>query len=225
MLVLLAEDEPKIAKLIIDLLKKDGYQVDYAKDGEEVMFYSDNNIYDVIILDWMMPVLDGLESCIKLRKNGFNGAILMLTAKDSLDDKVIGLESGADDYLIKPFEYRELLARLKALTRRSSNKLVKDIHKIADFTLNRTTKTVFKNNRIIALSKREYQLFTILFENEGHVIPREILLDRVWGIDGDITANNLDAHIRLLRKKLESRDGRIIKTIRGIGYKMEIKNV
>lgn len=225
MLILLAEDEPKIARLIIDLLKKDGFQVDHAKDGEEVMFYCDNNSYEVIILDWMMPVLDGLNTCKKLRENGYNGAILMLTAKDSLDDKVIGLESGADDYLIKPFEYRELLARLKALTRRSNNKLIGDIHTIAEFSVNRTTKTVYRNNKVINLSKREYQLFNILFDNAGQVIPRQVLMDRVWGIDGEITDNNLDAHIRLLRKKIESRDSRIIRNIRGIGYKLELRNV
>jgi DNA-binding response OmpR family regulator len=225
MLILLAEDEPKIARLIIDLLKKDGYQVDHAKDGEEVMFYCDNNSYEVIILDWMMPVLDGLNTCIKLRENGYNGAILMLTAKDSLNDKVMGLESGADDYLIKPFEYRELLARLKALSRRSNNKLIVDIHTIAEFSVNRTTKTVYKNGKVINLSKREYQLFNILFDNAGQVIPRQVLMDRVWGIDGEITDNNVDAHIRLLRKKIESRDSRIIRNIRGIGYKLELRNV
>lgn len=225
MLILLAEDEPKIAKLIINLLKKDGYQVDYAQDGEEVIFYCKNNKYDVIVLDWMMPVLDGRETCIKLRNAGYTGAILMLTAKDSLNDKIMGLESGADDYLIKPFEYRELLARLKALSRRSTMKLKQDIQTIADITLNRATKTVYKNKQVIILSKREYQLFTILFENAGQVIPREVLMDRVWGIDGNVTTNNLDAHIRLLRKKIESKERQIIKNIRGIGYMLEFKNV
>ncbi len=225
MLILLAEDEPKIAKLIINLLNKDGYQVDYAQDGEEAILYCKNNSYDVIILDWMMPVLDGIETCIKLRRNEYTGAILMLTAKDSLNNKVLGLESGADDYLVKPFEYRELLARLKALSRRSTMTLRKDTQTIADITLNRATKTVYKNNQMISLSKREYQLFAILFENAGQVIPREVLLDRVWGIDGNITTNNLDAHIRLLRKKIESREGKIIKNVRGIGYKLEFKNV
>jgi len=225
MLILLAEDEPKIAKLIIDLLSKDGYQVDYAHNGEEAMLYCKNNNYDVVILDWMMPVLDGKEACIKLRSTGYNGAILMLTAKDSLNDKIIGLESGADDYLIKPFEYLELLARLKALSRRSTMKLKKDIQTIADITLNRATKTVHKNKQVVNLSKREYQLFTLLFENAGQVIPREVLMDRVWGIDGNITANNLDVHIRLLRKKIENKEKQVIKNIRGIGYMLEFKNV
>ena len=225
MLILLAEDELKIAKLIIDLLSKDGCQVDHAQDGEEVIVYCKNNNYDVIILDWMMPILDGREACIKLRKNGYDGAILMLTAKDSLNDKVMGLESGADDYLIKPFEYRELLARLKALSRRSTMKLKKDIQTIADITLNRATKTVYKNKQVINFSKREYQIFTLLFENAGQVIPREVLMDRVWGIDGNITANNLDVHIRLLRKKIENKEKQVIKNIRGIGYMLEFRNV
>ena len=221
MIILLAEDDPKIAKLIIELLSKDGYQVDYAHDGQEALLYCDNNSYDIVILDWMMPILDGQKACIRLRAKGYTGAILMLTAKDTLNDKVMGLESGADDYLIKPFEYRELLARLKVLARRSTMALKSDITIRNNITLNRATKTVLINNEDANLSKREYQLFVMLFDNAGQVIPREVLIDRVWGIDGEVTSNNLDAHIRLLRKKIEQDGKKIIINVRGIGYKME----
>ena len=225
MLLLLAEDDSKIARLLISLLKKEGYQVDHAKDGSEALQYCSCNEYDVVILDWMMPVLDGVETCRKLRKDHYNGAVLMLTARDSLENKVTGLESGADDYLVKPFEYPELLARLKALARRSSIRLMDDIRTIADFSINRATRTVYKNNVAVDLSNREYQLFNFLFENAGHVIPRQVLIDRVWGIDSEITENNLDAHIRLLRKKVGNKDRGIIRTIKGIGYKMELMDV
>ncbi|MBN2879476.1 MAG: response regulator transcription factor [Clostridia bacterium] len=221
MIVLLAEDDQKIAKLIIGLLVKDGYQVDHANDGEEALLYCENNVYDVIILDWMMPVLDGLETCVKLREKGYSGAILMLTAKDTLNDKVMGLESGADDYLIKPFEYRELLARLKVLARRSTLTLKNDIVIRDNISLNRATNTVYIDNIDANLSRREYQIFSMLFENAGQVIPRDVLIDRVWGMDGEVTSNNLDAHIRLLRKKIEKNGKKLIVNVRGIGYKME----
>jgi len=169
----------------------------------------------------MMPVLDGIETCAKLRGRGYSGAILMLTAKDTLNDKVMGLESGADDYLIKPFEYRELLARLKVLARRSTLTLKNDIVTRDNISLNRATSTVYIDNIDANLSKREYQIFSMLFENAGQVIPRDVLIDRVWGIDGEVTSNNLDAHIRLLRKKIEKNGKKLIVNVRGIGYKME----
>lgn len=220
---LLAEDDPKIAKLIVHLLKKDGYEVDHTKDGQEALMYVRMNSYDVIILDWMMPMMSGVEVCQHLREEGYEGGILMLTAKDTLDDKIIGLESGADDYLIKPFEYRELLARLKALSRRSSKTIVKDIISKGDFSIDRGTHTAYYKKTLLSLSKKEYLLFSLLFENSPNPIPRSVIIDRVWGLDGDITDNNLDAFIRLLRKKLHMAvERKVIVNIRGIGYKMEV---
>lgn len=225
MLILLAEDDPKLAKMLIRLLNKDGYQLDHAFDGEEALLYYESNTYDLIILDWMMPRLNGIDTCVKLRDMNYMGAILILTAKDTLDHKVVGLESGADDYLVKPFEYRELAARIKALLRRSSKTIEKDILVRDEIILDRSSKTVCIKNQEINLSKREYQLFSVLFENEGQVIPRETLINLVWGIDSDITNNNLDAYISLLRKKVEKNDKKIIKSVRGIGYKMVINDV
>lgn len=223
MLILLAEDDPKISKLLLHLLNKDGYQVDHAVDGREVLMYHSMNQYEVIILDWMMPLMSGIEACIELRRAKYMGGILMLTAKDSLDDKVTGLEAGADDYLVKPFEYRELLARIKALSRRSAKGLLEDVLLVGPFEMNRATKTIKYKGASINLSHREYQLFSLLLENNGKVVPRGTIIDLVWGIDGDISPNNLDAFIRLLRKKIE-RPGssRFILNVRGIGYKVEV---
>lgn len=222
-MILLAEDDLKISELILHLLRKDGYEVDHAKDGEEALMYVSMNTYEIIVLDWMMPILDGVETCIKLRKNGYQGGILMLTAKDTLDDKIIGLDSGADDYLIKPFEYRELLARIKALSRRSNKSLAQDILEIGDFKINRSSHTAYYCNKALELSKKEYLLFELLFENSPNAITRSTIIDRIWGLDGEISDNNLDAFIRLLRKKLNQKvKQKLIVNIRGIGYKMEI---
>lgn len=226
MLILLAEDDPKIAKLLLKLLDGDGYQVDYAKDGEEALMYSELNSYELIILDWMMPVLSGVAVCSQLREKGYVGGILMLTAKDTLDDKVIGLEAGADDYLVKPFEYRELKARIVALSRRSHRQIQRDIVTKGIFSINRTLHTAYHKGRSMDLSKREYQLFSLLFENNGNAVPRALIIDKVWGIDGEVSDNNLDAFIRLLRRKLRSFESRqVIKNVRGIGYKMEVYDV
>ena len=223
MLILLAEDDSKIAELLIHLFKKDGYQIDHAKDGVEALLYSENNHYDIILLDWMMPEKSGLEVCETLRNRHYNGGILMLTARDTLDDKIIGLENGADDYLIKPFEYKELLARVKALSRRSTQKLNDDLLAIGDYTLDRVHKIVLYRNTDLSLSSREFQLLSLLLENNRQVVPRDVIIDRVWGLDQEITQNNLDAFIKLLRKKIEkSTKDNIILNIRGIGYKVEV---
>lgn len=223
MLILLAEDDPKIAKLLVHLFRKDGYQIDHAKDGIEALLYTESNQYDVILLDWMMPEKSGIEVCETLRNRHYHGGILMLTAKDTLDDKIIGLENGADDYLVKPFEYKELLARVKALQRRSTVKLNEDRMNIGEFTLDRTHRRVLYKESDLGLSSREFQLLSLLLENNRQVVPRDVIIDRVWGLDQEISQNNLDAFIKLLRKKIEkSTQGNIILNVRGIGYKVEV---
>lgn len=221
-MLLLAEDDQKIADLVLHLLRKDGYEVDHASNGEEALMYVSINTYEIIILDWMMPLLDGIETCKALRDQSYSGGILMLTAKDTLDDKIYGLESGADDYLVKPFEYRELLARLKALGRRSKTTIVDDIFQKGDFTINRAIKTAYYKDEALQLSNKEYLLFQLLIENSPNAIPRSTIIDRIWGIDGEISDNNLDSFIRLLRKKLHQKvKQKVIINIRGIGYKLE----
>lgn len=222
MALLLAEDDPRISKLLIHMLNKDGFQVDHAKDGQEALLFCELNDYEVLILDWMMPKISGIEVCEKLRASGFTEGILMLTAKDTIDDKIEALGTGADDYLVKPFEYRELLARVKALARRSSKMLQADIVTIGQFKIDRSTNTIYKNDEMLNLSRREYQLFSLFLENRGKTLPKDTIIDKIWGIDGDISTNNLEAFIRLLRKKVEDKGVAIIITVRGIGYKVEV---
>lgn len=224
MLFLLAEDDKKISKLLLELLHKDGYQVDHALDGEEVMLYVAANTYDVIIMDWMMPNLDGISAVKQLRQAGYTGGILMLTAKDSLHNKITGFEAGVDDYLVKPFAYEELHMRLMALLRRTQPGLLKANLKIGTLVLDTHHKSATENGQPLKLSNREFQLLLVLAENVNQVLPRERLIDLVWGMDAEVTSNNLDAYIRLLRKKLSDSTQQIV-NIRGIGYKLEVSDV
>jgi DNA-binding response OmpR family regulator len=220
--VLLAEDDLKLGKLINYMLMQNRVQVEWIQNGADIYEYAMYSEYDILILDWMMPNVTGVEACRQLRENGYERAILMLTAKDSLEDRVTGLDAGADDYLVKPFEFDELLARLRALSRRSTQKIQQEILEVGSFTLNRTTKVLKKKNQVIQLSPREFQLFDLLAQNLGVVVPREIILDRIWGSERDITSNNIDSYMKILRKKLTDVDGSItIKTVRGIGYRLE----
>ncbi len=223
MLILLAEDDQKIAKLLVHMFGKDGYQVDWAKDGAEAVLYASMNQYEVVILDWMMPQLSGIQVLAELRVKGYSGGVIMLTAKDTLEDKIEGLEQGADDYLVKPFEYRELLARVKALSRRSVKVLHDDSQTIGQFTLQRHQKRILYNHVDLELSNREFQVFSLLLENNHRIVPKETMIDKVWGIDQEVSANNLEAFIRLLRKKIERHAGHaLIQNIRGVGYRVEV---
>ena len=220
--VLLAEDDPKLGKLINYMLMQNRIQVEWVQNGADIFEYAMYSEYDILILDWMMPNVTGVEACRQLRENGYERAILMLTAKDTIEDRVTGLDAGADDYLVKPFEFDELLARLRALSRRSTQKIQQEVVEVGSFTLNRTTKVLMKKNQVIQLSPREFQLFDLLSQNLGVVVPREIILDRIWGSERDITSNNIDSYMKILRKKLNDVDGSItIKTVRGIGYRLE----
>lgn len=220
--VLLAEDDSKLGKLISYMLMQNRVQVEWIQNGGDIFEYAMYSEYDILILDWMMPNVSGIDACRQLRDAGYEKAILMLTAKDSVEDRVTGLDAGADDYLVKPFEFDELLARLRALSRRSTQKIQQEIIEVGEFTLNRTTKVLKKKNQIIQLSPREFQLLDLLSQNLGVVVPREIILDRIWGSDRDITSNNIDSYMKILRKKLNDVDGSItIKTVRGIGYRLE----
>ena len=181
--------------------------------------------YDVLILDWMMPKLDGIALCKRLRAEEYQGKILLLTARDSVEDKVAGLNEGADDYLVKPFEMAELLARLHALVRRQGSYKQED-YVCKGVTLAVKDYTVGYKNKKIQLRPREFKLMELLLINAGQILPRELLLERVWGIDGDVTENNLDVHIRSLRLKLASIGAEsLIKTVRGVGYMLEVEDV
>ncbi|HIU64758.1 MAG TPA: response regulator transcription factor [Candidatus Avacidaminococcus intestinavium] len=226
MRVLLAEDDIKLGNLIKHMLEKSGVYIDWVLNGDLALEYALYDPYDVLVLDWMMPQMTGIEVCQKLRNHGYNGAILMLTAKDALEDKVLGLDTGVDDYLIKPFEFEELFARVRALARRSRVRIEDDIYQIGNLMFNERTHCICRGDLEIKLTIREFQLLELLARNKNSVIPREVILERVWGLEGDVSSNNLDAYIKLLRKKLlQFEDIVVLKTIRGIGYTLEVTNV
>ena len=222
MRVLLAEDDARLGKLTKYMMEQNGIQVEWVKRGDEIVEYANYDDYDVLVLDWMMPGESGVDACKRLRESGYEKAILILTARDDVTDRVTGLDAGADDYLVKPFEFAELLARLRALGRRSSQKIQQDVVKVGDFTLNRTAKVLKKKDQVIQLSPREFQIFDLLAQNLGIVVPREIILDRIWGLESEVSSNNIDSYVKLIRKKLDLGDGKtMIHTIRGVGYKLE----
>ncbi len=222
MRVLLAEDDKRLGKLVQYMLEQNDISVEWITNGAEIYEYAMYTEYDILILDWMMPGEDGVDACRRLREDGYEKAILMLTARDSVEDRVTGLDAGADDYLVKPFEFAELLARLRALGRRSTQKIQQDIVEVGSFTLNRTAKILKKKDQVIQLSPREFQIFDLLAQNIGIVIPRDIILDRIWGPESDVSSNNIDSYMKILRKKLEQGDGQaVIKTVRGVGYRLE----
>ena len=221
MKILLAEDDINLGKLLSILLKKKNITVNWVQDGEAAYdaVYADG--YDVLVLDWMMPKLSGLDLCRRLREEDYQGKILMLTAKDTLADKVEGLNNGADDYLVKPFEMEELIARLSALSRRQGQYSAENL-RYGDYTLESATYCLTYGERRVELRPREFKLLELLLRNRGQVMPRTVLQDRIWGIDSDVTENNLDVHIRLLRKKImELNSEELIKTMRGVGYYVE----
>ncbi|MBQ7515285.1 MAG: response regulator transcription factor [Schwartzia sp.] len=222
MKVLLAEDDVRLGKLVKYMLEQNGIFVEWVTQGDEIYEYATYDDYDVLILDWMMPGESGVDACKRLREAGYEKAILILTARDAVEDRVTGLDAGADDYLIKPFEKVELLARLRALARRSSQKIQQDVVQVGEFTLNRTAKVLKKQDQVIQLSPREFQIFDLLAQNLGIVVPREIILDRIWGLESEVSSNNIDSYVKLIRKKLDLGDGKtMIHTIRGVGYKLE----
>lgn len=225
MRVLLAEDDKRLGNLIHQMLLRQDMHVDWVHSGNDALYFLNKDVYDVIILDWMMPEKSGLQVCKELREKSYHGGILMLTAKDTVDDLVVGLSAGADDYLVKPFEFKELLARINAVARRSQVPLKEEIVRVADFELNRATKLAKRGNRAIQLTGREFQLLDLLLQNYGRVLPREVIVDRIWGFDSEVSPNNLEALVRLLRRKIDNpAETEIIQNIRGVGYKMEIKN-
>lgn len=223
MKILLAEDDHRLGKLLEHILKrKEGYTVEWYTNGREAYEYALESHYDVLILDWMLPELDGITVCQRLRQNGYIGAILILTAKDDVQDRVKGLDSGADDYLTKPFEFEELFARIRVLSRRNYAPIQEDVFIFGDLTIDRTKHTLHRNGIEISLTPKEFQLLDLLIRNKGKVLTREVILDRVWGYNADVTSNSVDAYIRLLRKKVDKEGEKtIICNIRGVGYSVE----
>ncbi len=218
MRILLAEDERDLNQIIVQKLTSDGYSVDSCFDGEEALEILDCTEYDAIILDLMMPRADGLTVLRRLRGTGKTTPVLILTARDAVEDRVKGLDSGANDYLIKPFSFDELSARLRAMTRTSFGR-ISNVLQIADLTLDCATHAVERGGRPIRLSAKEYALLEYLMNNQGIVLSREQIEDHIWNYDYEGGTNVVDVYISYLRKKIDSDSPvRLIHTIRGRGY-------
>jgi heavy metal response regulator len=222
MRILVIEDERKIADFLKRGLKEEGYAVDIACDGEEGHFLATTQEYDLIILDLMLPKIDGLSLCRKLRAEKITGPILILTVKDSVKDKVSGLDSGADDYLTKPFAFEELLARVRALLRKSETPTPTKL-KAADLELDLVTHKVIRGGKDIALTPKEFALLEYLMRNEGTVVTRTMISEHVWDINFDTFTNVIDVYINYLRKKIDlGQKKKLIQTVRGRGYSLSV---
>ena len=218
MRILLVEDETRVAGFIAKGLREQAYAVDIAGDGEQALYQTAVNQYDVVILDVMLPVKDGHTVCRELRASGFRTPILMLTARGAVDDRVEGLNSGADDYLAKPFDFKELLARLRALLRRPAG-LRPQLARVADLTLNTASHAVTRAGKPVNLTAKEYALIEFLVLNQDRVVGREQIGQHVWDENFDPLSNVIDVYIKRLRAKLDTGIGRrLIHTRRGEGY-------
>lgn len=221
MRLLVIEDERKIARVITESLKREKYAVDAAYDGEEGFNLADSQPYDLLIVDRMLPGMDGTEIVKKLRENGKNMPILFLTALSTTEDKTLGLDVGADDYLTKPFAIDELLARVRALLRRPPIQQP-DILKIDDLRIDKQQQTVTRAGKIIDLTNKEYALLEYLMQHPNQILGKETLIDHVWDFDADILPNNVEAYIKNLRQKIDKPfKKQLIKTVRGFGYRIE----
>ena len=221
MKILVVDDEVKLADAVGELLRRNKFVVDVVYDGKDGYFYAKNGDYDVVLLDVMMPDMDGFEVASKLRQNKCNVPILMLTAKDEVASRVKGLDCGADDYLTKPFASEELLARIRALTRRQSE-LVFDELTFEDITLNTSNYTLSCGQKVVSLGAKEYEILRFLMSNPTQVISKDVIISKIWGLDCDITENNVEAYMSFLRKKLFYVGSKVsIMTKRLLGYYLE----
>ena len=227
MRILIIEDEFNLADVISSSLKKEKYQVDIRTDGEEGYYDALTGIYDLIILDVMLPHMNGFDILKGLREENVNSKIIMLTAKSELNDKLTGFENGANDYLSKPFHIEELLARVNAQLKNQVSVTKKDILEYGDLSLdiNKSIVTCKTNNQSIELVCKEFQLIEYFMKNHEQILSREQIYDKVWGMENEIESNNLEAYLSFIRKKLKAIDSKVnIKSCRGLGYKMEFNN-
>lgn len=224
MRILLVEDDVAIAQSLKEGLEDEAYAVDVAYDGDEGYRTATADDYDVIILDVMLPEMNGYEVCRALRKDGNQTPILMLTARDAERDIVEGLDMGADDYLAKPFSFEVLLARLRALLRRPNEKL-EEVLRVGDLTLDPSLKKVTRAAQEISLTAKEYAVLEYLMRNAGKVLSKEQIISHVWDFDADVLPNNVELFIMFLRRKIDKPFGsKLIHTVPGFGYKLEDKS-
>jgi len=216
--ILLVEDETRVAGFIAKGLREQSYAVDIAGDGESALYQAAINHYDLVILDVMLPLKNGHAVCRELRAAGFRAPVLMLTARDAVDDRVAGLDSGADDYLLKPFDFKELLARLRALLRRSGVPRA-EVMEVADLAINTASHAVSRAGRPVSLTAKEYALLEFLVLHQGRVVGRDAIAQHVWDESFDAFTNVIEVYIKRLRAKLEAGGAtRLIHTRRGEGY-------
>ncbi|HZJ26905.1 MAG TPA: response regulator transcription factor [Acidimicrobiia bacterium] len=219
MRVLVVDDEPAVRDAVARALRYESYTVDVAVDGQNALEVQALEPADAIVLDVLMPGLDGLEVCRRLRAAGDGVPILMLTARETVSDRVAGLDAGADDYLVKPFALQELLARLRALLRRSGTAENGGAVRFGDLSLDPDTREVRRGERAIELTRTEFHLLELLLFNARKVLTREVILERVWGYDFETSSNSLDVYIGYIRRKTEAGgEPRLIQTVRGVGY-------
>jgi DNA-binding response OmpR family regulator len=227
MKILLAEDERRMAQALKELLKQENYEVDNFEDGLSALDAIEGDVYDMIILDVMMPGMNGFQVAKNARAKGIKAPILMLTAKGEVDDKVEGLDSGADDYLTKPFMAKELLARIRALLRRNYD-AQDGILSFGDITLNTNSATLTssENGQSIRLSDKEFRILEYMIANKGNILTREQLALKIWGYDNEAEYNNVEVYMSFTRKKLAFIHARTqIKAVRGIGYELRCEDV
>lgn len=220
MRILLVEDESKMRNFLKQGLEEQGYAVDTAGNGDDGLHWALNFAYDVLVLDIMLPGKDGLTVCRELRNQRIITPVLMLTARDTVDDRVAGLDCGADDYLVKPFAFRELLARLRALSRRDSLQKSATLV-VGDLRLDTATHLAQRGDQVIPLSTKEYALLEFLMQHPNQVLSRTIIAEHLWSYDGFPDSNVVDVYIRYLRKKIDDDHAdKVIRTIRGTGYQL-----
>jgi heavy metal response regulator len=221
MKILLVEDDKHIVGFLKRGLEEEGYVVEVASDGEEGLELARDGELDLIVLDILLPKVDGFEVCRRLRQAGNTTPVLMLTAKDDVEDRVRGLDLGADDYLVKPFAFEELLARIRALMRRHRN-AEGAILRVGDLTINLLTREVKRGDQVIELTTREFELLKFLAHHPGRVFTRTQILEHVWGYDFEYSSNIVDVYIKYLREKIDRPfERKLIHTVRGVGYKLQ----
>jgi len=220
--ILLVDDETELSDPLKHILSQEGYKIEVADNGQTGLQFAEKNTYDLLILDWMLPIHSGVEICQILRAKGNQTPVLILTAKDTLDDRVLGLDAGADDYLIKPFELRELLARVRALLRRSPNFEVTLTQRLryADLELDLDNQVAYRQGRVINLSEKENQLLAYLIKSPGQLLTHEQIYQHLWTENESPNSNVLAALMRLLRRKIEApKEQILIHTVYGKGYR------
>lgn len=224
MRILVVEDDQMLREVVVAVLKEEEYLIHETGNGEEGLYLASQNVHDLLILDIMLPEVSGLEIVKALRSKSITMPIMLLTAKDSVQDRVIGLNSGADDYLVKPFAIPELLARVKALLRRTGMGGKEGDLLYGDISVNSKLRDGFVDKNALQLTSKEYELLEYLILNQGHILTREQIFDRIWGFESETTIGIVDLYIHYLRKKLTAQGSQIvIQTIRGAGFMMKEK--